>query len=168
MLQGEGENGPAFWPEHHCCRLYLSFPKSPIPQQARSERDGSFAVLALSSGLKNFYGAAIQKDLIPTREGSGGEIGKERLFHDHGPNHINGQVRMSVKQRLHTHPRISLQARKHLCLLPCFNVKRFDPKILEQLQILDVQGMILGRAAHPVGKAKQLRRLFAWRTLPPA
>ena len=82
MLQGEGENGTAFWPKHYRCRFYLSFPESPIPQQARSERDSFFAVLALSGGLRNFCGAAIQKDLIPTREDSGREIDKETLLHE--------------------------------------------------------------------------------------
>ena len=79
MFQGEGENSPAFWSEHYRCRLYFSFPEPSVPQQARSEQNGSFA---FSGGLRNFYGAAIQKDLIPTREDSGREIDKETLLHE--------------------------------------------------------------------------------------
>jgi hypothetical protein len=85
------------------------------------------------------------------------------LLDEQCPNHINGETRVSVQERLHTYPWIGLQALKHLRLLRLFNVKRFDPKILEKLQILDVERVILGRAAHPVGEAKHLRRLLAWR-----
>src|SRR6266550_311736 len=165
MFQGEGENGPAFWPEYHRCCLYFSFPKSPVPQQARSERNGSFAFFG---GLRNFYGAAIQKDLIPTRKDSSREIDKETLLDEQCPNHINGETRVSVHERLHTDSRISLQALKHLRLLRLLNMKRFDPEISEQLQILDVERMIFSRAPHAVGEAKSLCRLLTWRTLPSA
>ncbi len=53
-----------------------------------------------------------------------------------------------------------------LRLLLRFQVKRVGPKILEKLQILDVQGMIFGRGTYTVGEAKRLRSLLAWRTTP--
>ena len=87
----------------------LSFPESPIPQQARSERDGSFAVLA-TSGRRNFCRAAIQKDLIPTHEEAAERSVKDHCSGEQGPNHINWETRVSPNQRLHTHPRIRLEA----------------------------------------------------------
>jgi len=108
------------------------------------------------------------KDLIPTHEGSSGEIRKDPERSEQGPHHVNRETGMSVKQRLHTHPRIRLQALKNLCLLLCFNVKGVDPKILEKLQVLDVQGMIFGRTTHPIGEAHLRGCNFPRRTLPPA
>jgi len=108
------------------------------------------------------------KDLIPTHEGSSGDIRKDPERSEQGPHHVNRETGMSVKQRLHTHPRIRLQALKNLCLLLRFNVKGVDPKILEKLQVLDVQGMIFGRATHPIGEAHFRGCDFPWRTLPPA
>jgi len=40
------------------------------------------------------------------------------------------------------------------------------PEILQKLQVLDIQGVILGRRADPIRQPQRLRIGLAWRTAP--
>src|SRR5262245_37250704 len=144
------------------CRL----PQPMIPEEQGRGGKGLVDACWSTGGLDQGGFSAKEPHLVMTHEGCRGQICEELPGGEQGPHDIDRETRVYRLHLAYAHPRMGLHEGKHRLLLRRITGHPVCPKILQKLQVVNIQRVILGRRADLIVYAQWLSPCVAWRTVP--